>query len=75
MKVAELLELRRKNWAELERLCDRLAAGRAKALRAADVSRFASLYRAACADLATDFRHCGACGVQCLGSCAEGVCQ
>ena len=52
MKVAELLELRRKNWAELERLCDRLAASRAKDLRAADVSRFAALYRAACADLA-----------------------
>jgi len=52
VKVAELLDLRRKNWAELERLCDRLGAGRGKDLRAADVSRFAALYRAACADLA-----------------------
>lgn len=52
MKVAELLEMRRKNWGELERLCEGLGARRAKTLGAADVSRFAALYRAACADLA-----------------------
>ena len=52
MKVAELLEIRSKNWAELERLCGLLAAGRTKALGAAELSRFAALYRAACADLA-----------------------
>ena len=57
MKVAELLERRRRNWAELERLCDRLALRRTKTLRAAEVSRFAALYRAACADLALADAH------------------
>jgi len=52
VKVAELLETRRKNWAELEHLCEHLPARRTKALGAAEVSRFAALYRAACADLA-----------------------
>ena len=52
MKVAELLELRRKNWQELERLCDRLQHSRSRRFAATDLSRFASLYRAACADLA-----------------------
>ena len=52
MKVAELLELRRKNWQELELLCDTLQNRRAKQLRADGLSRFAALYRAACADLA-----------------------
>ena len=52
MKVAELLNLRRKNWQELEGLCARLANRRAATLRAEEVSRFAALYRAACADLA-----------------------
>lgn len=52
MKVAELLELRRKNWQELERLCDQMGYRRKRALGAASISRFAALYRAACADLA-----------------------
>ena len=52
MKVAELLELRRKNWQELELLCDTLQNRRATRLRADGLSRFAALYRAACADLA-----------------------
>lgn len=52
MKVAELLEARRKHWADLEQLCARLAGRRIKTLGAAEVSRFAALYRAACADLA-----------------------
>lgn len=52
MKVAELLELRRKNWQELERLCDRLQNTGKSSFAATDLSRFASLYRAACADLA-----------------------
>lgn len=52
MKVAELLDLRRKNWQELENLCAQLANRRAATLRAEEVSRFAALYRAACADLA-----------------------
>jgi uncharacterized membrane protein SpoIIM required for sporulation len=50
MKVVELLERRRQNWQELERYCDRMN-GRA-ALPPAEMSRFAALYRAACADLA-----------------------
>jgi uncharacterized membrane protein SpoIIM required for sporulation len=52
VKVAELLEARRKHWADLEQLCARLAGRRVKTLDAAEVSRFAALYRAACADLA-----------------------
>ncbi len=49
MKVAVLLEKRRENWLELDRLCGEL---RRRKKDAAAVSRFASLYRAACADLA-----------------------
>lgn len=50
MKVLELLERRRQNWQELERLCDDLAVG--SGFSPPQLSRFASLYRAACADLA-----------------------
>ncbi len=49
MKVAALLETRRQNWLELDQLCGQL---RRKRKDAATVSRFAALYRAACADLA-----------------------
>ncbi|MFW6168876.1 MAG: stage II sporulation protein M [Planctomycetota bacterium] len=49
MKVAELLEQRRERWLELDQLCLQLDSKR-KDPRA--VSRFVSLYRAACADLA-----------------------
>lgn len=52
MKVAELLERRRQNWQELEGLCGRLQARRLRKLKSAELSRFAALYRAACADLA-----------------------
>ena len=52
MKVAELLEIRRQNWQELERLCERVRAARRSRVQAAELSRFAALYRAACADLA-----------------------
>ena len=52
MKVAELLELRRKNWQELEQLCERAQAQRKRRIGAKGISRFAALYRAACADLA-----------------------
>ena len=52
MKVSELLEQRRENWSELEQLCAQMENQRKKGIRAATVSRFASLYRAACADLA-----------------------
>lgn len=52
MKVAQLLEKRRKNWQELEGLCSQLAMVSTKKMPAAQISRFATLYRAACADLA-----------------------
>lgn len=48
MKVAALLEERQKNWLELDRLC---SAAR-RSLDAPTRTRFAALYRAACADLA-----------------------
>jgi len=49
MKVAELLERRKANWHELEQLCDVVKKRKPSAVQ---VSRFATLYRAACADLA-----------------------
>lgn len=53
MKVAELLERRRRNWTELESYCERMhSSGSAGKLPPAQMSRFAALYRAACADLA-----------------------
>lgn len=47
MKVAQLLEKRRQNWHELEQLSLRVGS-----LTAAEYSRFSSLYRSVCADLA-----------------------
>lgn len=53
MKIAKLLEERRLQWAELEQLCSELEVrGRSRGKRAEAVSRFATLYRSACADLA-----------------------
>ena len=52
MKVAELLERRRKNWQELEALCAVMSRSSKKKKDAATISKFAALYRAACADLA-----------------------
>lgn len=52
MKVARLLERRRSNWHELERLCAQVEARSKRRVGAANLVRFASLYRAACADLA-----------------------
>ena len=51
MKVSELLQQRRKQWRELEVLCATVDRDR-KSLTSASISRFATLYRAACADLA-----------------------
>lgn len=52
MKIAELLSGRQKQWRELDQLCAKLEA-RASSLRDGETAtRFASLYRAACADLA-----------------------
>ena len=59
MNVAKVLEKRRTQWEELERLCDAMEvkgrtdkAGSEYHRGAAGVSRFSTLYRAACADLA-----------------------
>ena len=52
MKTAFLLESRRENWRALEHLCDELQSRRQRRLTAKSIARFATLYRAACADLA-----------------------
>jgi uncharacterized membrane protein SpoIIM required for sporulation len=53
MKIADVLSQRRVQWQELDRLCAQMAERRTRRrMRGATVSRFASLYRAACADLA-----------------------
>jgi len=59
MNIAKLLEKRRVQWDELERLCEVMEirgrtdkAGSEHHRGAAGVSRFSTLYRAACADLA-----------------------
>ena len=52
MKVSELLKIRQQQWRELERLCDVVEGQRKSEINTAAVSRFTSLYRAACADLA-----------------------
>ncbi|MGE0607671.1 MAG: stage II sporulation protein M [Pirellulales bacterium] len=52
MKVAELLERRQQNWRELELLCGAMQSRTKASMGAAAVTRFAALYRAACADLA-----------------------
>jgi uncharacterized membrane protein SpoIIM required for sporulation len=52
MKTALLLESRRENWHALEKFCDELESRKQRRLPAAGVTRFATLYRAACADLA-----------------------
>ncbi len=52
MKVSDLLIARRENWRELELLCGRFEGRSRRHAPAATVSRFSSLYRSACADLA-----------------------
>jgi uncharacterized membrane protein SpoIIM required for sporulation len=53
MIIAAVLEKRRHQWAELEQMCDQLEVrGRIKNANPESITRFASLYRAACADLA-----------------------
>ncbi len=52
MKVSELLKTRQANWQELEQLCTRMEGRSPRKIPAASIDRFASLYRAACADLA-----------------------
>ncbi|REK48773.1 MAG: stage II sporulation protein M [Planctomycetota bacterium] len=57
MKVAELLEARRDQWQELDHLCGTMENRRKRKIGAAGLSRFAALYRAACADLALAESH------------------
>ncbi len=52
MKVVDLLEARRQNWRQLELLCARMEGTAQGSLSAEERTRFAALYRAACADLA-----------------------
>ncbi len=52
MKVSDLLEARRANWHELEQLCTVLETTSPRKRDPRLASRFAALYRAACADLA-----------------------
>ncbi len=52
MKVAELLETRRRNWQQLEHLCTQMETRSKRKMGAGAIARFAGLYRAACADLA-----------------------
>src|SRR3954447_15927826 len=57
MKVVELLERRRSNWQELDRLCDQVQGTSAKTLPPAEGSRLGTLYRSACADLALAYAY------------------
>src|SRR5262249_24767687 len=52
MKVSEILEQRQGNWEELQRLCGWLESNKRRKLTPDVMTRFASLYRAAWADLA-----------------------
>jgi uncharacterized membrane protein SpoIIM required for sporulation len=52
MKVSDLLETRSANWRELEQLCSAMQGRSRRKMPARAVSRFSTLYRAACADLA-----------------------
>ena len=52
MKVADLLSQRQHQWYELEELCDAVNWRTAGKMGAERLSKFASLYRSACADLA-----------------------
>jgi len=52
MKVAQLVDMRRGNWQELENLCLRFQSRSRSKMTALEVARFSDLYRATCADLA-----------------------
>ncbi|MCA9149571.1 MAG: stage II sporulation protein M [Planctomycetales bacterium] len=52
MKTAELLAARQSQWNELDSVCAQLENDRWRRLNGTQVSRFAALYRSACADLA-----------------------
>jgi uncharacterized membrane protein SpoIIM required for sporulation len=52
MKVSDLLKSRQANWDELESLCSRMEGRSRRKVDAATATRFSTLYRSACADLA-----------------------
>ena len=52
MKVVDLLEARSEKWQQLDRMCAKMNRSWKTPLGADDVSQFAAMYRAACADLA-----------------------
>src|SRR5690606_6281418 len=52
MKTADVLAQRRAQWQDLDRLCGQFEHRWVRRPRGATVSRFAALYRSACADLA-----------------------
>ena len=52
MKVSEVLQIRRRQWQELELLCDAMESRRRNKLDAEALIRFTALYRCACGDLA-----------------------
>ncbi len=52
MNVTELIERRRQSWNELDQLCGVMSSRTRKGIGSRQLARFASLYRAACADLA-----------------------
>jgi len=47
MKVIDLLERRRRNWQELDQLCDQVQGGGTPKMPPANITRFGALYRAA----------------------------
>ncbi len=52
MKTVDILEARREQWHELEQLCTRMERTWRRTLPAESATRFSTLYRSACADLA-----------------------
>ena len=52
MKVSDILDRRKDNWQELARLTSKLESTSRRKIDPAEIARFASLYRGACADLA-----------------------
>ncbi len=52
MKVAELLAQRHRNWSELQRMCMQMQGRSQRKFPPDMLTRFAALYRSACADLA-----------------------
>lgn len=52
MKVAQILAARRRNWQDLEQLCMQLESRSGRKIPPSTLSRFSSLYRSVCADLA-----------------------